>query len=213
MKTAIIIGSTGLVGSHLVEQLIRSKYYSKIILLNRRKSTYNHSKIEEQVINFDQPDLNSVLGEDVFCAIGTTIKKAGSKEAQFKIDCEYPSQLAKLLHSKNAKQFILVSSIGANINSGNFYLRTKGQLEKNIEALNYGACLILRPSFILGHRNEFRLGEKIGIIFMKVLAPLMLGPIKKYKGVQASDIATKMIAVANENFKGKHVFESDSIKP
>jgi uncharacterized protein YbjT (DUF2867 family) len=211
MKVAIIIGSTGLVGSHLVEQLTRSEYYSKLILLNRKKSAYVHAKIEEHSINFDQPDLSHIKGEDIFCAIGTTLKKAGSKEAQYKIDCEYPTLFAKLLRGGHSEQFILVSSLGANAESGNFYLRTKGQLEKNLEYLHFHSLLIVRPSLILGDRKEFRLGEKIGTIIMKALGLVMLGSLKKYKGVEASAIAAKMIAVANQHLNGIHIFESDSI--
>lgn len=211
MKTAIIIGSSGLVGSHLVEQLIQSPYYSKLILLNRRKSAFTHPKIEERLINFDQPDLSGLSGDDIFCAIGTTIKKAGSKEAQYKIDCEYPTQFAKILRSTVTSQFILVSSLGAKEESSNFYLSTKGHLEENLTKLHFHSLLILRPSLIMGNRQEFRLGEKIAVVVMKALSPLMMGSLKKYKGVQASAIATKMIAVANQNLNGKHIFESDSI--
>jgi uncharacterized protein YbjT (DUF2867 family) len=104
-----------------------------------------------------------------------------------------------------------VSSLGANAESGNFYLRTKGQLEKNLEYLHFHSLLIVRPSLILGDRKEFRLGEKIGTILMKTLGLVMIGPLKKYKGVQASAIAAKMIAVANQHLNGKHIFESDKI--
>lgn len=212
MKVAIIIGSTGLVGSHLVEQLTQSNLYSKVVLLNRRKSSYNNPKIEEHLIDFDKPDLRAFSGEDVYCAIGTTIKKAGSKEAQFKIDCEYPSHLAKLLKERGAKQFMLVSSLGANASSSNFYLRTKGQLEKNIEALNYETAVILRPSFILGDRKEFRFGEKLGIAVFKFLSPLLIGALKRYRGVQASAIAHTMITKAKQNLKGTHIIESENIR-
>lgn len=211
MKTAVVIGSSGLVGSHLVDQLLLSSSYSKIILINRKHAQGNNTKIEEHLINFDQPDLSSIKGDDVFCAIGTTLRKAGSKEAQFKIDCQYPSQLAALLKENGAKQFILVSSLGANATSSNFYLRTKGQLEKNIEAFNYHSTIFVRPSFILGDRKEFRFGEKIGIAVFKLISPLLLGTLKRYKGVTASNIAFTMITKANQNLKGIHIIESESI--
>lgn len=211
MKTAIIIGSTGLIGSELLSQLQSSSHYNKIILLNRRSSGIKHEKVEERIINFDAPDLHGISGQDVFCAIGTTLRKAGSKPAQFKIDCEYPSTLAALLKAQGVKQFLLVSSIGADENASNFYLKTKGQLEKNITQLQFENTVIVRPSILLGKRKEFRLGEKIAIVLMQALSPLMLGSFKKYRGVQAAKVAAKMISSANSGVKGLHIIESDKI--
>lgn len=211
MKTALVIGSTGLVGSHLVRQLCDSKHYLKVILLNRRASEYKHLKLEEKIIDFEKPDLENISVDDVFCAIGTTIKKAGSKEAQYRIDCEYPAHLASLLKTKGSKQFVLVSSIGANSASSNFYLKTKGQLEDKLNALNFDSCIVLRPSFIMGERKEFRLGEKVALIVLKLVTPLMLGGLKKYRGINASDIAAKMISSANLNQIGFQIIESNMI--
>jgi uncharacterized protein YbjT (DUF2867 family) len=211
MKTALIIGATGLVGSKIVRRLNDSKFYSRVILLVRRKSDFNHLKFEECLIDFDNIDPESIKGDDVFCAIGTTIKKAGSKENQYKIDCEYPYKIAHIAKQNGAKQFILVSSIGADYNSSNFYLRTKGELEKKISELNFETFIILRPSIILGKRNEFRLGETIGVFFITLFSPLFFGSLKKYKGVRASAIASRMVIAANQNLKGKHIIESDKI--
>lgn len=211
MKTALIIGATGLAGSKIVNQLNNSKFYSNVILLVRRKSEFNHLKFEERIIDFENIDANLVKGDDIFCAIGTTIKKAGSKENQHKIDCEYPLKIAQIAKANNVKQFILVSSLGAHAKSSNFYLRTKGELEEKISALNFETFIILRPSIILGKRNEFRLGETIGIFFMSILGPLFFGGLKKYKVVHASSIAKRMITLANENLKGKQIIESDKI--
>ena len=212
MKTALVIGSTGLVGSHLVEQLISSDKYNKIILLLRKKTElYTHSKIEKIVFDFDHPDAAVVKADDVFCAIGTTIKKAGSQANQYKIDCEYPYGIAKIAKENGAAQFALVSSIGASAASTNFYLRTKGDLEEKLKSLNYNSLIIMRPSFILGDRKEFRLGEKVGILFAKLLSPLFIGGLKKYKGVNASNIAKSMILHSNNGNKGLKIVESDEI--
>lgn len=211
MKTALIIGATGLVGSKIVRRLNDSKFYSNVILLVRRKSEFNHMKFEERIIDFENINEDLVKGDDVFCAIGTTIKKAGSKEIQYKIDCEYPFKIAQIAKQNGAKQFVLVSSLGADHQSSNFYLRTKGELEEKISALNFETFIILRPSIILGKRNEFRLGETIGVFFITLFSPLFFGSLKKYKGVRASAIATKMVAAANQNLKGKHIIESDKI--
>jgi len=211
MKTAIVIGSTGLIGTELVNQLINHPNYQKVILLNRRESAFKHAKIEERLLNFDAPETKGITCDDVFCSIGTTLRKAGSKAAQFKIDCEYPTTLAALLKHQGATQFALVSSLGANAEASNFYLRTKGQLEKNITDLNYNCTIIVRPSILLGDRKEFRLGEKIGIVLMQALRPLMQGAFKKYRGVKASKVAAKMIESCNSNLKGLHIIESDNI--
>lgn len=202
MRTALVIGATGLVGSHLVEQLAKDDYYSKIVILSRRTLQYLHPKKVVHVIDFDHPDPSVVKGDHVFCAIGTTIKKAGSKENQYRIDCEYPSRLAEIARKNGAEKFILVSSIGADPKSGNFYLRTKGQLEEKLKQLGYPGLVILRPSIILGKRKEFRLGEKMGIVLLKTLNPLMIGSLRKYKGVNASDIAVKMIMEAKSTIGG-----------
>ena len=211
MKTALIIGATGLVGSKIVRRLNDSKFYLNVVLLVRRKSEFNHLKFEERVINFDNINQELIKGDDVFCAIGTTLKKAGSKENQYKIDCEYPFKIAKIAKANNAKQFILVSSLGADPNSSNFYLRTKGELEEKIATLNFETFIILRPSIIIGKRPEFRLGETIGIFFITVFGPLFFGNLKKYKGVRAGAIASRMVIAANQNLKGKHIIESDKI--
>lgn len=211
MKTALIIGATGLVGSKIVRRLNDSKFYSNVILLVRRKSEFNHMKFEERIIDFENIDANLVKGDDVFCAIGTTLKKAGTKENQYKIDCEYPFKIAQVAKQNGAKQFILVSSLGADHQSSNFYLRTKGQLEEKISELNFETFIILRPSIILGKRNEFRLGETMGIFFITLFSPLFFGSLKKYRGVRASAIASRMVIAANQNLKGKQIIESDKI--
>ncbi|HQQ95339.1 MAG TPA: NAD-dependent epimerase/dehydratase family protein [Bacteroidia bacterium] len=211
MKTALLIGSSGLVGSELLKQLLQSENYKKIILLNRKRYAHQDAKIEERLIHFDAPDLSGIVVQDVFCAIGTTLRKAGSKAVQFKIDCEYPLTLAKLLKAQGAEQFILVSSLGANPDSSNFYLRTKGQLEKGLKDLNYRSTVILRPSLLMGKRQEFRFGERLGILVMNIIAPLFLGPLRKYRGVQAKAVASRMIEAASRGNKGLLILESDKI--
>ncbi|MEO6301834.1 MAG: oxidoreductase, partial [Bacteroidia bacterium] len=183
----------------------------KVIILVRKRTELNHLKLEERIIDFDNIDPDLINGNDLFCSIGTTLKKAGSKENQYKIDCEYPFKVAQIAKQNNVEQFILVSSIGADVHSNNFYLRTKGELEEKISTLNFKAFIILRPSFILGARQEFRLGEKIGIVFAIVFGPLLMGKLKKYRGVNAITIAKKMIKLANENLIGKVIVESDKI--
>jgi uncharacterized protein YbjT (DUF2867 family) len=210
-KTALVIGATGLVGSTLVPMLLASPAYTHVTLLVRKPIRLSHPKLEQAVIDFDQPDPALVRGEDLYCAIGTTLKKAGSKEAQYKVDCTYPYHLAQLALANGGQQFILVSSIGADAQSGNFYLRTKGELEQKINSLGFQGFIVVRPSFILGDRQEFRLGEKIGIGLIKALGPLMVGNLRKYRGVGADQIARAMLTLANRGIRGQVIVESDKL--
>lgn len=211
MKTAIIIGATGLVGSTLVKQILDNPNYSKVTLLLRKTLDIQHPKLQQEIVDFDKPDATKIIGDDLFCAMGTTLRKAGSKEAQYKIDCTYPYEFGKIAKANGIKQYILVSSIGSYANSNTFYLRTKGDLEQKIKALDFESFISVRPSFILGDRQEFRLGEKIGIVLAKVISPLLIGSLKKYRGIEAAQIAKAMQILANNNLKGVHFFESDEL--
>jgi uncharacterized protein YbjT (DUF2867 family) len=211
MKTAIIIGATGLVGSTLVEQILDNTNYSKVVLLLRKPLNISHSKLVQEVIDFDKLDASKIVGDDLFCTMGTTLAKAGSKEAQYKIDCTYPFEIGKIAKANGVKQYILVSALGANFQSSNFYLRTKGDLEQKINSLNFQNFVSLRPSFLLGDRQEFRLGEKIGIFLVTLLSPLMLGSLKKYRGIEASAVAKAMQRFANQGLSGVKYVEYDEM--
>ena len=210
---AIVIGSTGLVGEHLLQLLDKDPRFTSVCALVRKPGALQSSKINYVVANFDQLDPLLVKGDVLFCALGTTLKKAGSKEAQYKIDLTYNFETARIAKANGVSKLAHVSSIGASAKSGNFYLRVKGELEEKLKDLNFDTAIIVRPSFILGDRKEFRLGEKIGIILMKALGFLMIGSLKKYKGVHAKQIAKCMIdEVCNTNNKGFQVIESDQIQ-
>lgn len=211
MKTAIIIGATGLVGSTLVKQLLENQAYSKIVLLLRKPLNIIHSKLIQEIIDFDKLDASKIVGDDLFCAMGTTLKKAGSKEAQYKIDCTYPYEIAKIAKANGIKQFILVSSVGANFDSSNFYLRTKGDLEKKMKSLGFQNFVCVRPSMLLGDREEYRLGEKIGAVLSNFLSPLLYGSLRKYHGIESSDVAKAMQKFANQGLSGVKYVEYDEI--
>jgi uncharacterized protein YbjT (DUF2867 family) len=211
MKTAIIIGATGLVGSTLVEQILENPAYSKVVLLLRKPLNISHPKLVQEVIDFDKPDSSKIMGDDLFCAMGTTLAKAGSKEAQYRIDCTYPYEIAKIAKANGVKQYILVSSVGANFDSSNFYLRTKGDLEKKIESLGFQNFVSLRPSMLLGDREESRLGEKIGKVLSNILSPLLFGSLRKYHGIEAADVAKAMQRFANQGLSGMKYVEYDEM--
>ncbi len=210
-KTALLAGATGLVGGHLLNALLASEHYEKVIVLARRPLEAKHPKLETVLFDYDQPDAAKVKADDVFCCLGTTLKKAGSKAAQYKIDHDYPLEIGKMAKQNGAKQYILVSSIGADAGSSNFYLNTKGTLEQNLQSLGFETFITLRPSFLLGDRSEFRLGEKIGIVLAKITAPLMVGGLRKYRGVEASAVAGAMVHLANQGLKGFVAVDSDKI--
>ncbi len=213
MKTAIVIGSTGLTGGYLLTELVANPNYSKIIVLVRKASGQHNLKVEEQVVDFNKliDFKNKIIGDDVYCTIGTTIKKAGSQEAFAKVDLEYPLSIAKIAKENGAKHFLLMSSLGANASSGNFYLKTKGALENVLRDLNFDSLSIFRPSILLGPRSEFRLGEKIGIFFMRLFSFLLLGSLKKYRPIHAKQVAHAMVAAGQDGEKGLKIFESDKM--
>lgn len=214
MKTALIIGSTGLIGSHLLELLLESNQYEKVITFVKRDSGIQHPKLKQHIIDFDKPETfrKLVIGDDFFCTIGTTIKNAGSQEAFRKVDFEYPKEFAGKALQNNVKQFLIISSLGADANSGNFYLKTKGEIQDFLKECIFESITVLQPSLLLGNRKEFRLGEKIGSFFMKLFSFLFIGSIKKYKPIQAEDVAKAMFSMAQKKHKGFHILESDTIQ-
>jgi uncharacterized protein YbjT (DUF2867 family) len=211
MKTAIVIGATGLVGSTLVKQLLDNSIYSKVVLLLRKPLNISHSKLVQEVIDFDKLDASKIVGDDLFCAMGTTIRKAGSQEAQYKIDCTYPYEIGKIAKANGVKQYILVSAVGANLKSSNFYLKTKGSVEQQVQSLGFQNFVSLRPSMLLGDRGEFRLGEKIGMVLSNMLSPLLFGSLRKYHGIEASDVAKAMQRFANQGLSGVGFMEYDEM--
>ena len=207
-KAALLLGASGLVGNQLLDQLLDSPHYSQVVALVRRPLDIQHPKLRQEVVDFDHINPAVLHGEDLYCALGTTLRKAGSKEAQYKIDCSYPTEIGRLAHQHGVRQYLLVSSLGADAKSSNFYLKTKGELENNLEAMGFDAFISARPSFLLGKRAEFRLGEKIGIVLFTLLAPLIP---KRYRGIQAAKVAQALIRMAQENRKGAWFVESDKL--
>ena len=212
-RTALVAGATGLVGGHCVEELLREDSYSRVVALVRRPGLPVREKLEEYLIDFESLDDETRLPavDDVFCCLGTTIKKAGTKEAFRRVDHDYVVFLAKAALASGAKQFLLVSSIGADAGSRIFYSRVKGEVEADISALAFGAVQIFRPSMLLGNRNEFRLGEKVAQIVSSALAFLFVGGLSKYRPIEARSVARAMVKVARRQPLGVHVYESEEI--
>ena len=214
MKTALIIGSTGLIGSQLLNFLLDSNDYLKVITFVKRDSGIKHPKLTQHIIDFDNPETYKelVVGDDFFCTIGTTIKKAGSKKAFKKVDFEYPRQFAAFALQNRVKQFLIISSLNADAKSQNSYLKTKGEIQDFLKDCNFERVAVLQPSLLLGNRTEFRFGEKLGAFFMKTLSFLFLGNLKKYKPIESETVAKALLKIAQTNNKGFKIYESDAIQ-
>ncbi len=212
MKTALIFGSSGLVGKNLLNQILNNSNYSKIKIFVRSSLEISDQKVE--IINTDFKDLqkikNLIIGDDCFFCIGTTKKNSPDKNEYRRVELDLPKKIAQISKSNNVKSFIFVSSGFADPkNSGN-YLKFKGLVEEEIKSLNFEKIGILRPSFLLGNRKEKRVGEKIGIFIFKLLSPIFVGPIKKMKPIHSEKVAKAMIKIANEDIQ-KTIFESNEI--
>jgi uncharacterized protein YbjT (DUF2867 family) len=213
MKTALIVGATGLVGKNCLYQLLETKEYSRVIALVRKPLAIKHHQLEQVIVDFDQLQhyKDKMTADDVFCCLGTTIGVAGSQENFRKVDFDYPLQVAEICLNNGAQQFLLVSAMGANAASSIFYNKVKGEIENAIDKLNYSSLQIFQPSLLLGNRKEVRVGELIGKVVMKGLGFLFIGPIKKYKAIEAETVAKAMVKAALQAKKEKRVFQSDEI--
>ncbi len=214
MKTALIIGSTGLIGSELLKILLESSEYAQVVTFVKRDTGIQNPKLTQHIIDFDKPESYKewVVGDDFFCTIGTTIKKAGSQKAFKKVDFEYPKQFALFAQENKVKNYLLISSLDANAKSSNFYLKTKGEIQDFLKTCNFESVSILQPSLLLGDRNEFRFAEKAGAFVMKLVSFVFVGKLKKYKAIQGNTVAKALYRIAQKNKKGFHIYESDVIQ-
>ena len=212
MKTALLFGASGLVGSHLLNQLISNNNYSKIKLFVRSAIDLNDPKIE--IIQTDFNNLENhredIKGDDCFFCIGTTKKNSPDKNEYKRVELEVPKQIAQIAKSNFVNSFVFVSSGYADPKSSGDYLKFKGEVEEELKKLNFLKLGVMRPSFLLGDRKEKRVGEKIGIFIFKLISPLLLGPLKKMKPIHSEIVARSMIKVANEDLQ-KNTFESNEI--
>ena len=212
-KTALIIGATGLVGEQCLNELLASAAYEKVIALTRKKLALQNPKLQNIVTDFENLELikDQLKADDIFCAMGTTIGKAGSKDAFRKVDFEIPLHVAQLSLWNGAKKFILVSSLGADAASLVFYSKTKGELEHALMDLKFESLVILRPSILLGDRKERRVGEEIGRFAAEKLSFLFAGPLKKYRGTPVDLLGKLMVSMAQQKIKEVRILENEEI--
>ncbi len=213
-KAAVIAGSSGLVGVELLHQLCASKSYHHITLLVRRPSGFIHPKVEEVITDFDHLEniAGRVRGDVFFSCLGSTRKKTPDKKRYYQIDHDYPLAMARMAQANGMQQFHLISAVGAATTSSNFYLKMKGETERDIAALPLPAIHIYRPSFLAGKREEQRIMEKIGLAVFKIINPLLLGRLRKYRSIDVKDVAKTMIRQSLKELSGVHYYESDEMQ-
>jgi len=206
-RIALVAGATGLVGSALLRRLADDASYREIRVLGRRPPAHESTKIKFIATDFgDLPSHAAALAaDDVFCCLGTTIKVAGSRPAFERVDYHMVVDLARYAHKAGAKRFLVVSAVGASERSTVFYSQVKGRMESAVRQLPFEAVHIVRPSLLLGERAESRPGEKLGAIVAPLLAPLLVGPLAKYRAVSAEDVAAALLQLARSPAKGAQV--------
>ncbi len=203
MKTALIFGSSGLVGSQLLKMILKKEEYKKVKLFVRSVPENNNPRLE--IIKTDFNNLESInnliVGEDCFFCIGTTQKDTPDKNEYRKVEYDIPVKIAQMAKSNSVNSFFYVSSMGANPNSSSFYLKNKGQVEEELKKINFLKLAIIRPSILIGNRKVFRIGERIGIFVMKSLSIFFLGNLRKYKPIKVEKVVKAIIKISEQKYE------------
>jgi uncharacterized protein YbjT (DUF2867 family) len=213
-RSAVVLGGSGLVGSALLELLASDARYDRVAVLTRRPLSLTAPKLREVLVDFGKPESyrSALAVDDVFCALGTTIAKAGSREAFRRVDLEVPLEVAREAQTAGAQRFLLVSAVGADSKSAIFYNRTKGELELQLGAVGFPKGLrILHPSMLLGERKESRLGERMATFLMGAAGPLLQGGLARYRAISAVDVARALVAAAFGDEGPVQVYEGEAL--
>jgi uncharacterized protein YbjT (DUF2867 family) len=212
-EKAILLGASGLIGSHLLSLLLSSPAYGEVTVFVRKNMPVNHTKLKQIVTDFENFDVlnDNISGGIVFCCLGSTKNKTPNLKDYRKVDFDIPLRFAQLALKNGARQFHLVSAIGANSKSSNFYIKLKGEIENAISALNYESIYIYQPSFLRGERKENRPLEQIILPMMRLVDMALIGPLKKYKSIDAKDVARAMFNESITNKRGIFVHNSEQI--
>ncbi len=210
---AILIGGSGLIGSSLLSELLKSDQITDILLVARKASGISDPKIRELILNFDDLDTHTekFKADIIFSCLGTTRNKTPDETLYRKIDLEYPLKMLEIAINNGIKQFHIVTSLGADAYSSNSYLRLKGELENRLKSLGIPSLHIYQPSFLRGERQEKRPAEYIANIFTTLIDPLMVGSLKKYRSIKAETVAKAMLNQALKDLKGTFIYPSKQI--
>ena len=193
----------------MLAKLLASPAYETVKVLLRAPLKIADLKLQTILFDFDNPDASKVVADDVFCCLGTTIKRAGSKVAFRKVDFDYPILIAQLAKLNGAQRFSIVTAMGADAHSSIFYNQVKGEVEQKLAKFDFESLLIFRPSLLLGNRPERRFGEQIGGVFMRLFSPIIP---QKYRAIEAVKVAEAMLQKTVGATPGVHVFESDALQ-
>lgn len=213
MRRAVIFGASGLVGKELLRLLLAEETYTEVISFGRSKLAIQHPRLDTRAVDFLLLDecRDSLQDADVFCCLGTTMKKAGSRDAFRQVDYDYPLEIARMCKEAGARQFLIITALGSDSRSTFFYNRVKGELEEALLKLQLPSSHVFRPSLLLGNRQEYRRGEKLGAWLSRFLSPLWIGPLRPYRPIAASDVAKAMLWVALEKQPDHHVHVSKEL--
>ncbi|SDM68278.1 Semialdehyde dehydrogenase, NAD binding domain [Fictibacillus solisalsi] len=212
-KTAVIAGATGLVGRELLRLLVESNTYEHIIVFTRRKTGIRIEKVTEVITDFNglEEHTQYFKAADVFCCLGTTIKKAKTKEDFRRVDLHYPVVMSRIAADQRAHSFLVISALGADMDSRFFYSRVKGEMEGNVVKEGVPLIGIFRPSLLTGEREEFRAGERAADWIFGRFSFLFKGGLKKYRPVKASSVAAAMFEFAQKEKTGVHLISSEEM--
>ncbi|HEV2147986.1 MAG TPA: NAD(P)H-binding protein [Longimicrobiaceae bacterium] len=213
-RSALLLGATGLVGGHLLDLLLEDPAYGSVTTLGRRPVPREHPRLRQETVDFARlrDFAERIRAQDVFCSLGTTIRAAGSREAFRRVDLDYPRAVAEAAARNGAERFLLVSALGADTGSSLFYNRVKGEAEEAVRTLPFQEVVILRPALLLGERGEHRPGEELAQRLMPKLSRFLVGPLRKYRPVEARAVAAAMVRLAKAGGRGVRVVESDAIQ-
>lgn len=214
-RKAVVVGATGLVGGYVVRELLVQKEYSRVMVVGRRHLDIKHPKLEQALIDWEHPQQAAFAFEgvdDVFCCLGTTMKKAGSKKQFRRVNLDYPVLTARLGKEAGAVQMLAISAMGADSNSRVYYSHIKGETEEALAAIGLPALHLFRPSLILGARSERRFGEAAAAVVMKALDGMMTGKLAPYRAIPAPVIARAMVRIALAQASGVHIYPNDIIR-
>lgn len=211
---AIILGASGLIGSNLLQLLLADEHYTEVLAVGRRKLNLEHPKLTQLEVDFDHlyDYVRVFSGDVVFCCLGTTKRKTPDKAEYRKIDYQYPIDAGWIAFTNGAKQYHLISAMGADPNSSLFYSKLKGEVERDLKAIPFKSIYIYRPSLLVGDRQESRLSENLMAKVMKVLNPLMVGGLRKYRSISAATVARAMLEQSLKSERGRFILPSDEIQ-